>query len=636
MKYRRGFIITDKVIEVPSHFNTLKINDFYFSYDSCSEMSSKICEKKFVVVLGKVVDLILESNNVNVICEKLLSTYIKSEDEFIKSMDDLAGRFIIIWGDEDNLKICNDATGMRSIFYHKVENIISSHCALIQEITKDSYIKTIKKFKEFSSHCMPANYSPVENVLVLTPNTFLDSKNKTVVRFWPRENLENNTLDNVVESVIKYTDIQLKLLENKYKIINSLSGGMDSRTTLALLKEHVDDITFFTYSRKKNSITRKDNIIVKKIVDDLNLKHESFEIDENTSTYEFEELKKILVKNTVSNHSFTLASQYLKRYSSDDLIHIRSNLYEIGQCYYRSYMNLPKELTIRDAIKCYSSKAINDDEVIEIYEQYLKTVDMNKIFNYDPYDILYWEQRMGTWLSQVISETDIAHDTYILFNNRRILSDILSVSNKDKLKLNVFKEIINKKWSVLNYWGINEISTLKHKIDKEFDEYGEIFEEVNFYSGNLNDDKKDIAINYFEDERRLKFNMIKGDPQEGDFAEAVIKIKNDRKNKCYIYIRSPYRNNIVRDKIFYQVFINGIIMAEEDICCWDNSNIISISEIESIDNLEVKIRIISKDNCGNYSWGRHSRILIERIVLSDEKTTTKERVSATSPYTIIF
>ena len=77
-------------------------------------------------------------------------------------------------------------------------------------------------------------------------------------------------------------------------------------------------------------------------------------------------------------------------------------------------------------------------------------------------------------------------------------------------------------------------------------------------------------------------------------------------------------------------------MAEEDICCWDNSNIISISEIESIDNLEVKIRIISKDNCGNYSWGRHSRILIERIVLSDEKTTTKERVSATSPYTIIF
>ncbi len=97
---------------------------------------------------------------------------------------------------------------------------------------------------------MPANYSPVENVLVLTPNTFLDSKNKTVVRFWPRENLENNTLDNVVESVIKYTDIQLKLLKNKYKIINSLSGGMDSRRTLALLKEHVDDITFFTYSRK--------------------------------------------------------------------------------------------------------------------------------------------------------------------------------------------------------------------------------------------------------------------------------------------------------------------------------------------------------------------------------------------------
>ena len=209
----------------------------------------QIFVKKFVV-LDKVVDLILESNNVNTICEKLLSTYIKSEDEFIKYMDDLAGRFIIIWGHEDNLKTCNDVIVIRIIFYHKVENIISSHYALIQEITKDSYIKTIKKFKEFSSNCMPANYSPVENVLVLTPNTFLDSKNKTVVRFWPRENLENNTLDNVVESVIKYTDIQLKLLKNKYKIINSLSGGMDSRRTLALLKEHVDDITFFTYSRK--------------------------------------------------------------------------------------------------------------------------------------------------------------------------------------------------------------------------------------------------------------------------------------------------------------------------------------------------------------------------------------------------
>jgi hypothetical protein len=44
----------------------------------------------------------------------------------------------------------------------------------------------------------------------------------------------------------------------------------------------------------------------------------------------------------------------------------------------------------------------------------------------DPYDLFYWEHRMGAWHSQVVLESDVAFQSLSLFNSRAILGAMMS------------------------------------------------------------------------------------------------------------------------------------------------------------------------------------------------------------------
>ena len=76
------------------------------------------------------------------------------------------------------------------------------------------------------------------------------------------------------------------------------------------------------------------------------------------------------------------------------------------------------------------------------------------MFNYDPYDILYMGWGMPTWHSQVVLESDVAFDTYCLFNCRYILKAFLSVSpeaRKYNLTLRKIVDNIFPKFSFVPY-----------------------------------------------------------------------------------------------------------------------------------------------------------------------------------------
>jgi hypothetical protein len=646
LKYKRGFLLTEGQTVAPhAHWKRLNLGKYHFYYDPLNEAYFEDNGERWVLVFGNIIDVRSTTTHTQFIASEILRLLELSEVEFYDYLDELSGRYFIFYGDTDTATILSDAAGLRSIFYSTKQTVISSHCELVNDITQSEQSPFVDKewFSTYTSAQLPGHFTTYDDIYFLMPNTLLSINDKKVKRFFPRENLKILPIDQIVDEISDLTRKQMELLTEKHQqFLFSLTAGLDSRTSLALTKDYKNSFTYFTYIKENfNSAKLNAYIIDEKIVSEmvynLGLDHKFLTIDYNLKNQDFTDFMDSIKHNATSQHNYRLAKLYKDQFPSN-ILHIRSNVYEIGRTYYRKNNKLPKIATLESLVQCYSSKAKDDERVLEAFKMYYEHVEMDKIFNYDPFDILYWEYRMGTWISQVLSESDIAHDTFILFNVRKILKLLLSVSYTDKYENTVFHELINKNWPILNYWEINALGNPTAFYDKQFDEVGIPLTASVFNSGSLMS-KHSVPIRKKVQTRRLKFNLEESAPKRGDFAEVDIPLKtkvNDS-NQVLIHLRSPYENIKLKDRIKYQIILNERLLLEEDISCWKETNQISVKWKTSTPKERLKIRILSMKDCEDWSWGKAGAILVEKIILrTGEKTENDQiQVTASSPYSVI-
>lgn len=641
--YNRGYLITDHEIEPPhSHWRMLKVNNFMVYFDPSNEVEFQQYNQNWIFLLGNIIDLNFFTDDKKDIAKNLLHHLSSSDNSFFDYIDDLSGRFLILYGDDTSAKIMSDATGMRSIFYSTKQTIIGSHFELIQEYVSAPHSKIVQTewLSSYTSQYFPGHYTPYEDIYFLTPNTLLEVHTKTIKRFFPREEIHPLPIDEIVDEISTLCDKQLEILTKKYKkLILSITAGIDSKTTLALARKYKHHFDFFTYYKGSTVKSLEvDKIVVNDMVKNLGLedRFQFFNLEQEMPD-EFNDLVKILKKNTFNEHGFELAKFYLDYFSSEDILHIRSNLFEIGRAFYRN-KNVPKNFTVESMIRGYSYKAGNDNLVKNAFENFYNVIEMDKIFNYDPYDIFYWEFRMGIWHTQVLLESDIAHDTFILFNSRRILKLLLSTPLHNRLKSTIFYKIIEKNWPILNYWKVNSTEKITDFYDEDFDEIGLSLEKATFSSNALDLNNKQASKTFLYP-KRAKFYIDKSAPKKGEYCEVKIPLKVEKNipQYCMLHIRSPYQNRKHPNRMKYQVSLNGQIILEEDICYWRETNQIQISWTPDSNLYELAIKIIAVKDCEDWNWGKAGTILIEKVTLGkvvDRKVKNIE-VIASSPYSEI-
>lgn len=643
LTYNRGFLITDEEVKSPhNHWKVQSMNGFHIHYDPLNEVQYSQSGPQWVFLLGNVIDLQSFTSDKTFITERLLQTLKHSQDQFFDYIDELSGRFFILYSDGGNAKILSDATGMRTIFYSKNRMFLASHCALLQEYIHSGESEKVERawLGKYTSQLLPGHYTPYEDIFFLTPNTLLDVKKKEVKRFFPREELQEHSVDHVVKEISLLTKQQIEILSKKYKLALSITAGLDSRATLALTRDYKDLFQYFTYYRSTFEKSLDiDKRIAKEMAENLGLNHKFFRIDQDMNDEEFQELTRVLRKNTFSSHAFKLAKIYLETLSGENQLHIRSNLYEIGRKYFKShYKGLPKELTTDAMVKIYSSKAIGDEKVTEAFKSYYGHVEMDDIFNYDPYDIFYWEHRMGTWHAQLLLEGDIAHDTFILFNSRKILKLLLSVSDAAKAEHTVFDQLITSNWPILDYWQINSLTKITDIYDEQFESFGLPMNNVSFNGGSVHDPSKKIGIETKKLPNKVMFHMDVRAPLKGDFvqAELPLNMSMDQPSYCLLQIRSPYEKRSNGGNLHYEIHLNGEPMVSEDIADWKESNQVLIKWIPDRVENSLTIKVEADRNCKDWNWGKTARVLIERVTTGKLDSLDSMQVTASSPYSKVF
>ncbi|MDV7394360.1 hypothetical protein RZS08_23460, partial [Arthrospira platensis SPKY1] len=209
--------------------------------------------------------------------------------------------------------------------------LIASHLDLIHKITGVKLLDIPDEWMESFKYYMPGNLTPVNQVYILTPNTLLQVNDYQIIRYFPRENLEESSdIDSIVDYISSKFVQQLTLLSESKSLLFSLSAGLDSRTTVSASKFIKDKSTYFTYYIEEDGFNSRilwnDLVVAKSIFDSLGLNHKLviksseevlFSDPEYQNYYEqFKSMTRYLI------HSPSLPYLY-REYFGSDVLHIR-------------------------------------------------------------------------------------------------------------------------------------------------------------------------------------------------------------------------------------------------------------------------------------------------------------------------
>ncbi|WP_096272593.1 hypothetical protein [Paucisalibacillus globulus] len=649
LKYIRGYVISDKQVNIPGDNNWEYFNNNYYHFylNPSTKWSYFEEDKSWGILIGHAIDPIDKTDNLDIILRKAIKGYQYSEDNFYSFHENLVGRFVFVLGNEKNTLIVSDATATKSIFYHPEKTIIASHAKLLKDVTNESFDPMINPqwLGAYTSH-LPGHYTLYNNVHYLIPNHSMSWPNRKIQRYFPRESINYDNFEQKLDEIIENTNNQLSVLSKNNNFIFSLSAGMDSRTSLSFMKDYLDKTKFFTYyftdssdpTYQGSSILNLDQKVVRDISKNLSLNHTFIPIDRKDEKSDgFSEFKSILKENTFLNHSANLAKNYLNLFGTDNYLHIRSTLYEIGRPVVRTKHKFShNEASIENLVQSYSPKALKDDNVIELMRRHDQIYNVNNQLNYDPFDLIYWEKRMGTWHSQILIQSDVSHDTHIFMNSHRLLQLMLSLPIALRRNGELFLSLIEKNWPLLRFWDINNDKTLLDKVDLAKERYGLKLDNMVIQSGNQINPEEVVPYNFKKSEKSAHFFIDKSAPKKGDFVEGVINlpINPNSGQDIVLQIRNNFENPKNKGRLKYQVILNNNILVEEDIAHWRETNQVIIP-VNKLNNLcELRVRVIAIKNCEEWNWGRAGTLFIERINI--RKTNSIKKVIVSSPFSKVI
>lgn len=470
----KAFLIS-KEIKNLNHFNNHKINEKYHLLVSKDYQFTKIkADGDSIYLLGYCFDI----RDSSVSTEDILYNLLESSN-FHEELEYLNGRFVIIVVRGNKVHISTDAGGLKPVFYSKQSNLVSSHEYMIKILNQRYFNLTIKTNKEYRKGFL--DQTNFENIYKLSPNNELELSSLTTNRIFPLRAKGEASCEDIIIEMSKYIDEINSWLRKQNNKKFSITGGIDSRVSLALAKPIIEELDFFTYLKplehikntKRINIYNKDENIVKEIVENLRIKHEFFVISKNVKDKDYyAKLRKVVS----SNHSYSLSKYFQDNKNFNNALHLKSTIQSIGKTSFNKYLYNKNDFnTLVEGAKRWASKELirgsKETDIRINVKEFMERTDLtlHNIYDYHILDILFLESRLGNFQSIINQETDNTLEVFNYFNSRKFISLLLMPKLKDRHSDKLLLSIINYYWPLLNFFGINDEMNLysRHQNLKE-------------------------------------------------------------------------------------------------------------------------------------------------------------------------
>lgn len=622
----RGFVFSDMEINSPKEDwkqFILKYNNknYYLWYDSKNELSFKVKGDKFCLILGYAMDTVDWHMEIDIICDSLLSNLCKSLNCFYDYLDVLNGRFVIIFGYDNNIIALNDATAMRSVYYHDKKCIIASHYEIIKNLTNETkhpFYDTFINIEKYKPWTLPGDMTPYNNIKILLANHELDLITLKIRRFFPRENNKEISLDEALLILPNHLKNQMETLSKYITPIISITSGRDSKLTLSTTKNIKDKCVYFTFVNENPNLSNydqrnrlKDFSYSKHISKVYNLNFKPLIL--NGQIFNNNELSKILKINHYHQHIPSAILEYIEKLPKG--IHIQSNLIEIIRDLTHIYQKPPKNNTPQEIMAGWMMYWSIRHEIKDIINDFWKRNQWDEIFDYERVRLFYWEHRMSAWNNAAtLLENDCAFNTYMLLNCRKLLNLGFCIPKYDRDKDLLVKYSIKELWPELLFYVENTNKTLFDYFEYNTNTQKLEIKDILKYNSNLEENKilkieKNYGVIFGFDKNHLKIN---------DFCEIVL--DKNILNRKYVQISLTNDSNSLlteNDAIYYIKYNSKVIYEQKLSTLINNSDIINVDLIlENFEELSIGISCLKNISLNNY--GIYLNLNVEYIKISDE------------------
>lgn len=494
-----GWLLTEDDVDLESYpfygnWKKSEIGKFNLYVQNEQTVATATENGKTSVIIGNAYNPFTKQGSEKVLCEELLKT-----DSFFEKISEFSG-IHVIFSFSEKFTACQDACGYMGCFFGQVggKTYLSDSPQLIADVCDLKMSPTVKKllgtkcFRMGNSY-LPGDVTPYEEIKRLGPNTFLDfTDGFEVKRFFPTEPHSEATSaedkQKVVEEVSEALHNALALCAEKWgNPAISLTGGTDSQTTLSCANGLYGKFQYYSFASKSPEQTDAD--AARDICEHIGLKHDFYKIpDDNSYFSDFELGKTVLLHNTgyyLNVPDSEIRKMLYMRENRKYGVDVKSWASEIARVYLeRRYgVKFPNPLNARvcsvTQTRFFGHPSLlkySDDE----YRKFLIKMGLDKpLFNYESGDLLYWEIRMCSWGSQVMTLQRPLNVMTVPMNNRKILTAMLAYPREERKTDSFHREIIgrmNGKILEMNTQVHNGYMTLRRRLpEKAFYLYRTVF-----------------------------------------------------------------------------------------------------------------------------------------------------------------
>jgi len=486
--YRRGYLVTD------SEDLQLDVFPFFKQWSTRSlgqrngrelsvvaHLDQRVTIREFdtshLALIGHAYNPFTMELSEDKILDSLAVAWAEGREAFFKSVNELTGTFLLIVRTDATLLAVQDASGLKACFYGIISQrvYISSHPQLvadIQGLSVDPFIKNLVSTRMYNvgNRYLPGAMSPFKELKRLGGNTYLDLENSEfkVRRFFPVAApptlTSTDSVEHRIEQLAEILSSSIQAITKKWsRPAISLTGGTDSKTTLAAASEVYDELKFFSFESKPSE--ELDAEAAAELCRTLGLPHELYKIPhDNNSLTDYRVKKKIIDHN--SNYFKNMADNEIRKMITleqrDDFdVEIKSWSSEIVRVFMeRKYsVQMPEKLTPRH-FSIFQTRYFGTPNLLkrsdEVYEEFIRDTQFDEASElYEASDLYYWEVRLGAWGSSVVSVFDYCHEVTVPYNNRRFLELFMSLPREMRKRDKAHLEIIKLKQPKIAMTGID-------------------------------------------------------------------------------------------------------------------------------------------------------------------------------------
>ena len=468
MLFRRGYLLTDGSFDLNSYpfyglWSESKVGSYSLLVHKEQTSYSRSRDGVTAVIIGHAYNPFDMTCDENKLCDDLLDAYREGERALFDKISEFTGLHVIIICDGDKLIACQDACGLTGCFFGIVHGVtcIAEHPQLIADLFSlkmDPMVEKLIQSKCYNigNRHLPGNMTPYREIKRLGGNTYLTHEDGFAIkRFYPVAPHP----EFVTEAEKQAGIVQIGTLihngiaccaEKWDRCAISLSGGTDSKTTLACANGLYDRFSFFSFHSKPQELV--DATGAQKICQKLGLEHTLYHIPEcNSDMPAFELVKKILNHN--SAYFVNLADNEIRKYLYlHDLnaydIELKSWASETARVFFeRKYqLKMPKTLNERHC-SIFQTRFFGHPSLLRWadreYYRFLREICLEKpLYNFEHTDLIYWEIRMGCWGVSVISSQQLYHRMTMPMNNRKILELFLCFPHDERKSDSVHRRVM--------------------------------------------------------------------------------------------------------------------------------------------------------------------------------------------------